>query len=31
MLHGLVGMLCRCNMSYFTQDQQSMSQMHLIG
>jgi hypothetical protein len=31
MLHGLVGTLHRCNMSHFTQDQQSMSQMHLIG
>jgi hypothetical protein len=31
MLHGLVGMLRRCNMSHFTQDRQSMSQMYLIG
>jgi hypothetical protein len=30
MPHGLVGMLHRCNMSHFTQDRQSMSQMHLI-
>jgi hypothetical protein len=30
MLYGLVGMLRRYNMSHFTQDQESMSQMHLI-
>jgi hypothetical protein len=29
-LHGSVGMLCQWNMSHFTQDCQSMSQMHLI-